>query len=410
MDKCKKTVFFFADYWDDMWRRRQQLAWRLAQTDLMDHVVYIERPLPITSFFKFLVGHADRDGRDRWRRVISNRSWIMSVGKKISVLTTFAPLPPMGSEPLFRFSERDRDRWILWRLRKYFKNPKPQPIVWVSHPQISVEVIKALQPRLLWYDCTEDFSDFPGFPDCARAQIKATDRWLTERADVVTAVSRLLYEEKQQINPNTHWLPNAVDTKLFLQAPQNFRVPPDLQGVSRPALAFIGGLNNWAHDWELLDNVATLRPKWTILLIGGMNLSWSIRQMLRGHSNILCVGQKAYQELPAYVINSDVCFQFYKQSRKNDTGNSQKLFLYFAAGKPVISTLSADVEAYREMVEIVETAEDFVVRVEKVIREDNRATIKTRKEIARENSWDVRGERIFQILADMIQLQISALE
>lgn len=35
---------------------------------------------------------------------------------------------------------------------------------------------------------------------CVRTQIEATDRWLTEHADVVTAVSSTLYDEKRQIN------------------------------------------------------------------------------------------------------------------------------------------------------------------------------------------------------------------
>ena len=232
MVKDKKTAFFFADYWDNMWRRRQQIAWRLAQSDLVKHVVYIERPLPITSFVKFLVGQADRDGTDRWRRVLKNRSWIMPMGEKLSVLTTFAPLPPVSCLSLFRLSEESRDRWLLRRLRKHFD--VNHPLVYVSHPQISTEVIKALNPGFLWYDCTEDFSALPDLSECVRKQIKTTDYWLTENADVVTAVSRSLYKEKRQTNFNTHWIPNAVDTDLFLQPRENFPVPPELRDVPRP--------------------------------------------------------------------------------------------------------------------------------------------------------------------------------
>jgi len=197
-----KLLLFFGDYWDDMWRRRQQLAWRLAQTNLFEHVIYIERPLPVTSFLKFLVGRADRDGTDRWKRVLRNRSCVLRMEEKFSVLTTFAPLPPIGLKPLFRASETVRDRLLLWSLRKYFSIN--QPVVWVSHPQISVELIQSLNPSLLWYDCTEDFASWPGLPACAHAQIKETDRWLMNHADIVTAVSCALYEEKRKINVNTH--------------------------------------------------------------------------------------------------------------------------------------------------------------------------------------------------------------
>ncbi|MCJ7728461.1 MAG: glycosyltransferase [Sedimentisphaerales bacterium] len=395
--KCSdRILFFFADYWDDMWRRRQQLAWRLVQNDLIKHLIYIERPLPVTSFLKFLMGQADRDGMDRWHRVLHNRSWVMPVGEKFSVITTFAPLPPVGLVPVFNASEKARDHWLLKRLRAHFD--LTCPVAWVSHPQLSVDIVQALEPRLLWYDCTEDFAAWPGLPDCVRAQIETTDRWLTKHADVVTAVSRTLFEEKRQINSNTHWLPNAVDTDLFLQPCESFRVPRELQGVSRPVLAFVGGLSEWAHDWELLGQVATLRPEWTFLLIGPLSVCSMTRQMLAGHSNIICVGQKPYQELPAYLGHSDVCFQFYRPIRKNNSGNSQKLFLYLAAGKPVVSTRSADVLAYEKYVSLADGPEDFVVAVEEALCSDSPEKTRSRQEMAKANSWTARVKQIGKIL------------
>ncbi len=399
--KGRLNILCFAEYWDDMWRRRQQIAWRLAQSELVKHVVYIERPLPVTSFIKFLFRRADHDGMERWRRVLRNRSWVMPVGKKLSVLTTFAPLPPIGVAELFWASEWARDRWLYFRMSQLKKQIDLNcPLVWVSHPQLSINVIRTMEPGLLWYDCTEDFAAWPGIPTCVRAQIETTDRWLTGRADVITAVSRTLYEEKRQINPNTYWLPNAVDTDLFLQHPENVSVPPELLGVKRPVLAFVGGLNDWAHDWELLERVATLRPQWTFLLIGSLSVSSKTQKMLSGHSNIICVGQKPYQELPAYLGHSDVCFLFYRRIRKNNTGNSQKLFLYFAVGKPVVSTPSADIGVYDDFVEIVKTAGDFVAGVERVMAHDSSEGVMVRREFARENSWSSRVDQVFKIFEE----------
>ncbi len=392
------NILFFGDQWDNLWRRRQQLAWRLAQSDVVEHVVYVERPLPVTSFLKFLMGLADRDGKDRWRRVLSNCSRMMAVGEKLSVVTTFAPLPVVGLEWFFRVSERARDRWLLHWLKKHFGMERL--LVWVSYPQHSTNVVRALKPRLLWYDCTEDFSAVPKMPDCVRAQIQTTDRWLTKHADVVTAVSRILYEEKLGVNPNTHWLPNAVDTDLFLHPPESFVVPSELENLPRPVLAFVGGLNDWAHDWSLLDQVARLRPDWIFLLIGELSVSPATKGMLRNHANILCVGQKTYHELPAYLIHSDVCFQFYRPIRSNDTGNSQKLFLYLAAGKPVVSTPSADVDAYIDLVSIVNSADEFVQETEKALSSNDDSLIRRRQTFAQQNSWAARTESILRILRD----------
>jgi hypothetical protein len=39
----KNTLLFFGDYWDSMWRCRQQLASHLTQTGIIDSVVNRER-------------------------------------------------------------------------------------------------------------------------------------------------------------------------------------------------------------------------------------------------------------------------------------------------------------------------------------------------------------------------------
>ena len=300
-------ICFFGDYWDDMWRRRQQLACRLAQTDWVTNLVYIERPLPITSLIKFSLGQADLDGTARWRRVLGNHSWVMSIGEKLSVLTASAPLPPVNSKLIFQASEWLRDRWLLKRLKKYFHVKRP--LVWISHPQVSVEVIKSFEPLILWYDCTEDFSAWPGLPAPVIEQIRSTDIWLTEHADVVTTVSRTLYNEKSKLNMRTYWLPNAVDIGLFMQPKENPPMPKELQDIQRPILTFVGGMSDWAHDWDLLDQVAALRQNWTIILIGELSITSRTAKMLKAHGNILCLGQKPYSELPNYLANSDICFR-----------------------------------------------------------------------------------------------------
>lgn len=63
----------------------------------------------------------------------------------------------------------------------------------------------------------------------------------------------------------------------------------------------------------------------------------------------------------------------------------------------MISTPTADVEVYSSLIEIVKTAEDFISGVERSINNNSSAMVKKRQDIARENSWSVRVERILQI-------------
>ncbi len=273
-------------------------------------------------------------------------------------------------------------------------------ILWVSMPSISLRLLKSFNPVLLWYDCTEDFSAWPGLTSHERKRIEDNDRWLTMNADVVTTVSRILYEEKKKFNHNAHWLPNAVDTDRFMRP--CLTAPRELRNVQKPILIFVGALNEWAHDWGMLDEVATLRPDWTILLVGGLSVAKKTRRMLQSHPNIICAGQKPYQELPGYLAHSDVCFQFYRSTRINETRNSQKIFLYFAAGKPIVSTPSADAETYREHVKLAGNASEFILQTEKALNDWTNEEEKMRINLAMRNSWNQRAAAIVQLFEEVL--------
>ena len=71
-DGARMNVILLGDQWDALWRRRQQLTWWWSQTGIVEHVIYVERPVPITSLLKILRGRAERDGTDRWGRLLAN--------------------------------------------------------------------------------------------------------------------------------------------------------------------------------------------------------------------------------------------------------------------------------------------------------------------------------------------------
>lgn len=390
------TLLFFSDNWDYRWRRRQQLASGLSKTGVFNKVIYIERPLTLTSFVKFLFRCADWESTNRWKEVLHKKSWVRSISNKLDVFTTFSILPVMKFNVLFNIGEAIRSYWFLSRVRRFFNIDRP--VVWISHPQISIKQIKALNPSFIVYDCTEDFSAWPDIPECVRRQIKETDSYLTEHADVITCVSHILFDEKKRHNPNTYLLPNAVDIDIYSRPKEEYAVPSDIQQLNHPIITFVGAMQEWSNDWGLLIKMAEMRPLWTFLLIGPFQNSKRSMEILQPYKNILCLGLKPYEELPSYLVHSDVCFQFYRPARENDTRNSQKLFLYLAAGKPIVSTRSADVGNYAEFVALADDADNFVKCIENELKTDSTEKISKRKEYAKNNSWSNRVDEIVKIL------------
>jgi len=225
-----------------------------------------------------------------------------------------------------------------------------------------------------------------------------TDSYLTKNADLITTVSRILFDEKKKQNPNAYLLPNAVDIDAYMLPAKEYKVPLEIKNAKQPIITFVGSMCDWSNDWNLLDEVSKMRPDWTFVLVGDLQVSKNTSNMLKSRSNILCVGQRPYSELPAYLINSDICFQCYRPARENDTRNSQKLFLYLAAGKPIVSTRSADVESYAEFVYISDDATTFVKGIENEIMTDSPQKIAKRREFAKNNSWAKRVETIVDLL------------
>lgn len=390
----KIQIIFFGDQWDDLWRRRQQLSWRLSQINIVSKVIYIEETLTFVSLMKYFLKRVDIEIKTRWRRVLFNRSLVFQPSNKIYVITPITFLPYINSRMLIAFEGFCRkwiQKFLLKQLRKSVRISNS--IVWVSVPYVPLGLVEGCKSRLLWYDCTEDFSDMHAVPENIRWLIKRNDKHLTKHADVVSAVSRELYDRKKSVHPSVYWIPNAVDVDLFKK--KVLKEPGDLQSIPRPRLTFVGFVDEH-QDWNLIHYLTEQHPEWSIVLIGPMKL----RKTTPGdfESSVYFLGKKPYKELPNYLYHSDVCIQFYRPGAMNDTRNSQKVFLYLASGKPIVSTRSADVETIDRFVQIADTKQEFVHCVEKALAGDTDEARKGRIEAANKNSWESRKDLIASIL------------
>ncbi len=394
-ERGKINILFFGDYWDNMWRRKQQLAWRLARGDRIHRVIYIERPLTLTSALKYILGKGDTDAHLRWPRVLRNRSLLMHRSRDFYVFTPVVPWPLLNANALDRISSHIRYGLMFRYLRRLIREfSMHDPLLWISgHPLPSV-FVESVGPKFVWYDCTEDFALSPNIPKWQRERITQNDRYLTQRADVLSVVSHELYAHKRSVNPNTYLIPNAVDMDVFLTA--SFDQPPqEIQRIPKPRLMFIGMVNE-RHDWNLIRYLTRSHPEWSVVLIGPIDLSRAMRNSLGLSVHFL--GKKPYQELSSYLLHCDVCIQFYLQDAMNRTRNAQKIFLYLASGKPIVSTRSADVAAYANVISIVQTREEFKEAVENALIRDAPELSAKRRALAEANSWNRRIKKIFRIL------------
>jgi glycosyltransferase involved in cell wall biosynthesis len=307
----------------------------------------------------------------------------------LSIHTPLLYLPFPNNE----FARRVNARLLDRTLTRWMKRLDIQaPVVWSGTPSLSViEVTAKLRPRLLVYDCLDNFPIFHG----NSYHIIQAEQQLASQAQVVFATAAELYNRMKLINPRTYLMPNASDFEHFAHsAIRELEPPKEMTPARKPILGYIGEMAEW-FDFDLVYNLALEHPDWSIVLIGVVHVD--PKPKLFKLPNVYFLGRKAYADLPAYLNQFDVCLLPFKISALTSAINPVKLYEYLAAGKPVVSTPLTEVFQYQDVLNI---ADRFVFSeaVKVALESDSELKVQQRTAVARQNTWDQRVDQIVNIL------------
>ena len=206
--------------------------------------------------------------------------------------------------------------------------------------------------RARWSSTTA-WTSWPTSPGRRPGLIEAEAR-LLERADVVFTGGRSLYESKRDRNPNVHCFPSAVDADHFARAlDAELAVPDDLAGLPGPVFGYYGVVNE-RLDYDLIARLADAPGVGSVVLVGP-TIKVDPASLPR-RANLHYLGQRSYDELPAYLKGFDVCIMPWALNEATRTISPTKTLEYMAAGKPIVSTAVRDV--VRDHGDLVFVAED----------------------------------------------------
>lgn len=169
-------------------------------------------------------------------------------------------------------------------------------------------------------------------------------------------------------------------------------IPAELADVSRPRLGYLGPI--FARvNLSLLRDVLVQHPDWQFVCFGDT----SALQL----PNVLSAPWRRPEELPSYVASFDVgvmpydCFE-----DKNLHCVPLKLFDYFLAGLPVVSTSVISLWDFTELIYFGDTAPAFASAVKSALAEPpNSPKRKARIEVARSHSTEVLGRILEETLS-----------
>jgi GT2 family glycosyltransferase/SAM-dependent methyltransferase/glycosyltransferase involved in cell wall biosynthesis len=259
----------------------------------------------------------------------------------------------------------------------------------ISYVAIASWSAVALMTKKRWdwrvvYDCMDEWNNFPLIQ---RAIIDA-EIDLVQACDLLVLTSQRLYENWEKYERPMVLVRNATDYEFYSQ---HFHPNQILTDAAHPIIGYYGAIADW-FDVELMIYIATERPNYTFILLGGV---FDVDVLaLQSLSNVRLLGQQPYELMPQYLYHFDVCIIPFKISPVTEAVDPVKIYEYLCGGKPVVSVDLPELHSYRELLYIAQNKEDFLVKLDLAATEDDQAMIARRKAFARENSWAKRYEAI----------------
>ncbi|MCL6611468.1 MAG: glycosyltransferase [Peptococcaceae bacterium] len=350
-------------------------------------ILYVEPPATLLSAFK------DRSLWFKWRL------WTRGARAQNGNIYLYSPPVVLPFGNLFPRVNRLNQRWLLIFVGKIARRLGfKRPLVWTYLPN-SLVLARGLDPGLLIYDCVDEHSEFTGLID--REAVLSMERELLGGCDLVFTTARELYEAKKPYARNIHLVPNAADTGHFALADrEETPVPPDVAGLPRPLLGFVGVIHHWI-DLDLIEYLARKRPDWSVAMIGPVGAGVSVDR-LKDLPNVHFLGRRDRKELPGYLKAFDVCLNPFRKNELTDRVNPLKIYEYLASGRPVVSVDMPGVTEFRDVIEIAGDYEGFLRAVERALEEESAGRKRRRMEAAQGHSWEKRLERMLELIDEVM--------
>lgn len=324
---------------------------------------------------------------------LSNRSDISKIARKLNDfskgptevapnLWVYTPIVlPWPHLPLASTLNRGLLQGMLGMLRRKLAMPTYQ--LWAFIPT-ALPYLGMSGEQLVVYYCTDEWSRFSHVDGERIGQMETA---LCQKADVVFATARTLWERRRQLNPETHLALHGVDHQHFAKAlDDQTTVPEDLANCERPIVGFFGLIHDWI-DLELLAYVAQQRPHWTVAVIGKSNVDLSPLQRL---PNVKILGRRPYEELPSYCKAFSVGVMPFAINELTANVNPIKMREYLSAGVPVVSTNLPEVRGYGDDCRVASTREEFLAACDQAIHTDSLAERRRRSDAMARETWDAK--------------------
>ena len=394
-ESIKYNILTFSNQlWDfPNWTNKRHVMFRLSK---LGHKIIFVDP-PINAGFVLL------------RNVLKGYWSIFRLITQVKKDGNIVIFTPVNFTPFFKFNAFLHSLQLKLLAFIYFKGENIS-LTWVYHVQLRnlFTYLKAVKTDKLIYDCVDNYEAFPDNQIPLRAIVRKSElptqeRSLATKADIVFATAPGLMEKLKKFNQNIYFTPNVGDYELFRDTKKlKDQLPEDLKAIPRPRIVYIGAMDDYKFDYELLKHSARALPNCSFVLIGPMALKdrEAKDSIFEGYSNIYFMGSRPYNQKPYYEAGSDVDIIPYVLNDYTVVGCFPvKFHDSLSAGIPVVVTDLPSYYPFRDVSYISKTYDDFVNNIKRALDEDSPDKIKARQDVAKENTWDKKVEQMLGIIS-----------
>ena len=363
----------------------------MAQLARRQRVLFVNYAPTLKDVYRSWRGKIQRPEGSGWRETLTTVT--LPHGGTMLVLTPpwvlpINPLPPgRVYETLLAFNTARIGRSIRRATRRLgFENPL---VVNALHPTVGVGLLGKLGERATVYYAYDEISA----ETWSKAHGVPCERELLRRADAVVVSSAGLLERKSALNPRCFLVGNGVDFDLFHQAYPR-------QPRPQPTVGYVGAVDN-RLDADLLEACFSRFPDVRFRFVGRVPEP-SLRERFGRYAHVELLGPRPVADLPNLLRTFDVGLIPFVKNEQTRAIYPLKINEYLAAGLPVVTTRFADLRAFDGVLRIADSTADFLEALGESLTENDPEAESRRIAVARENSWERRGEALEEVLEEVM--------
>lgn len=394
----KNLVIFLSPDWEISYRASMfsEIARQLA--DRNGQVVCINRPAFVLSDIL--------TNPKRWLRAFGNKP--VKLGSNLTVLRPKLLIHPLIARHI-PFIQRHQKKVYLKQVEDLLKAEGFLPedtFWWMSHPYQFMEMGMPANYKVV-FERYDKYDKAVGLSAGLSDLVSKLEQALIKRADLVITTASKLAMELNGHKEKVHHLPNSADYEFFSGVATTAVTNNDLAGnIKKPVIGYLGTIHE-GLDVDLLLKLAGLKKEWTFLLVGpvqsGKMAGTPSFNELKSKPNVILTGWLGWDVLPGYLKLFDVGIIPYRLNCEfNQYVDPNKFHEYMAMGLPIVSTSLPEMEKYSEWVETADIPETFASALEKMLDQNSEVLKSSRKNYAKENSWQQRAAKIIYLMDKII--------